>query len=134
MESYPGALSQVLVNLIENAVKHGLADTTGGEVRIRAGRTADASVRISVSDNGLGIPELLTDKVFSAFFTTQADRGGTGLGLHIVKTIVANSLGGAVSLAVSDEAGARFVIDLPLRAPRQVGASSRQFGEALTAG
>jgi signal transduction histidine kinase len=131
MEGYPGLLSQVLINLIENAVKHGLADTANGEVRIVARQAADSLVRIVVGDNGVGIPEALSGKVFGAFFTTQAEDGGTGLGLHIVKTIVTGPLGGTISLKDGDKTGAQFVITMPCSAPDQARAPSQSLAEPL---
>jgi len=124
MEGYPGALSQLIVNLVENAVKHGLADAAAGEVRIVACRADEAFVEITVSDNGVGIPESLNSKVFGAFFTTTAQHGGTGLGLHIVKTIANGPLGGTIKLGTSEEGGAQFVVVLPLSVPHESGAPS----------
>ena len=119
LDSHPGALTQTLINLIENAVKHGLAGRNDGKVRIASQSLGDGRVRIIVSDNGAGVPDEMTDTIFNAFFTTRAGEGGTGLGLHIVKSIVSGQLGGAVALSRADEGGACFEIVIPCDAPRK---------------
>lgn len=124
LESYPGALSQVVINLVENAVKHGLPNVADGQVRIEAHKLDGGHVRMTVSDNGVGIPEQLRDKVFGAFFTTREASGGAGLGLHIVKSIVSGQLGGDIALEVSREGGAQFSISLPLTAPANAPANT----------
>ena len=71
----------------------------------------ETSIHISVEDNGGGIEEKLMDKVFEPYFSTKS-LNGTGLGLHIVKTIVEKQLEGSVKL-VNVKGGARFTISLP---------------------
>lgn len=132
LEGYPGALTQVVVNLVENAVKHGLADRSDGMIRIE-GEQNGARVRLVVGDNGVGIPEEVSDKVFSAFFTTRAGAGGTGLGLHIVKSIIGNQLGGEIELGRSPDGGAQFVIDLPIEAPAATPSSNADEPQARAA-
>jgi signal transduction histidine kinase len=120
LDGYPGALTQVVCNLVENAEKHGLADRSGGMVRIAARRRGSDGCEVVVSDDGVGVPEALQSKVFDAFFTTRAGKGGSGLGLHIVNTIVSGALGGQVSVESRPGDGARFTIVLPLVAPERI--------------
>jgi C4-dicarboxylate-specific signal transduction histidine kinase len=73
--------------------------------------TVDSDVRITVRDNGPGIPAAHHDRAFEPFFTTARAKGGTGLGLPIVRAIAAGA-GGSVTL-VASESGAAFLISLP---------------------
>jgi len=106
-------LMQVLTNLLSNAVKHSPA---GGEVQVGVQRQ-NGYWRISVVDNGPGIPDSFRDKVFSRFAqadgTDRRKGGGTGLGLSICKAII-DRLGGRIGF--ESEAGVRtsFYFDLPV--------------------
>jgi signal transduction histidine kinase len=119
MESYPGALSQVVTNLIENALKHGLTGQGSGRVDVMTRRLGPHFTEIIVSDNGVGIPEEVKPSIFNAFFTTKAGKGGSGLGLHIVKSIVCGPLGGQISVHSEPGKGSRFIITLPNKAPAE---------------
>lgn len=133
LDSFPGGFSQVIVNLVENAIKHGLVGIKDATVTIEARRFNASFIRLVVSDNGVGIPGELGEKVFSAFFTTQANAGGSGLGLHIVKTVVTGQLGGHIALENNNGGGARFVVLVPLNAPAETAASPPDDRPALTA-
>lgn len=99
-------------NLVRNAVQavSQLRIEGGGKVVVRASRQRD-SIRLTVDDNGPGIPESDRDRIFDPYFTTKVE--GTGLGLPIVKKVVLEH-GGTVELVASSLGGARFVISLPL--------------------
>jgi PAS domain S-box-containing protein len=107
-------LVQVLTNLISNAAKF---SPRGGAVKVGI-RREDDSVRISVRDEGAGIPEQFQARIFQKF--AQADssdsraKGGTGLGLSIAKTIV-EQLGGNISFASTPGKGTSFFVSLPVR-------------------
>lgn len=117
MESYPGALSQVITNLVENGLRHGLAGRATGKVEVRVRRADSTSTEIVVQDDGAGIPDEVAPDIFNAFFTTKAGKGGSGLGLHIVKAIVCGSLGGRITVESHPGEGSRFIITLPNKAP-----------------
>jgi heavy metal sensor kinase len=104
-------LKQVLVNLVDNAIKYTLP---GGQVRVEAGVAGDNAF-ISVEDTGIGIPSDHWDRVFDRFYRVSPDRGenGAGLGLAIVKSIV-HAHGGTVTLQSSPKAGSCFRVELPL--------------------
>ena len=74
-------------------------------------------MRISVNDNGPGIPDSVADRVFRPFFTTKAQ--GTGLGLALVQKIIVTH-NGRVTAANDDGGGARFVVTLPATASSAV--------------
>jgi signal transduction histidine kinase len=120
MESYPGPLGQVLTNLINNALIHGLKDTRDGNITLLARTTPDGWVQFSVQDNGAGIAPEHLDRVFDPFFTTRLGQGGSGLGLNIVYNIVTQTLGGTIRVESVQGHGARFVLHLPCVAPTRV--------------
>lgn len=96
-------LQQIVLNLVRNALA---ATPTGGRITVRVEAVADA-VRLIVRDTGPGIPPELRSKLFEPFFTTRALEGGTGLGLAVVRTIVAEHGG---TITASDGPGAEFVV------------------------
>lgn len=117
-DSYPGALGQALTNLIVNACTHGYPGEApaGAEVRVRAWKEGNEAV-LEVADDGVGMPPEVSAKAFDAFFTTARSRGGTGLGLGIVRSLVARSLGGEVGLDSAPGAGTRVRLRFPCVAP-----------------
>ncbi len=118
LNSYPGALAQVLTNLLSNAYAHAYAPGQTGTIRVEAQRRGTGALRIAFSDDGRGIAPEDRPRVFDPFFTTGRATGSTGLGLHIVFNLVTATLGGSVSLAAGTRRGTTFWIDLPLDAPR----------------
>ncbi|MEL4180306.1 PAS domain-containing sensor histidine kinase [Roseateles sp. PN1] len=118
MDSYPGPMTQVLMNLVNNSVAHafdGIADER--RVRIVASALGADRLRVAVEDNGAGIPAEHLSRVFDPFFTTKLGRGGSGLGLHIVYSLVTELLGGTVRIASSVGKGTRVILELPRAAP-----------------
>jgi PAS domain S-box-containing protein len=105
-------LQQVLVNLLDNAVKY---SPNGGRVSAKVESTAEA-VRISVADQGLGIPAAEQQRVFEKFYRldTELSRagGGTGLGLYITRELV-RRMGGTVSVESEPGVGSTFTVELP---------------------
>lgn len=117
LDSYPGALGQVLTNLISNAVNHAFDGREGGIITIRAAVAEGDEIIFSVADNGRGIPQALQKKVFEPFFTTKLGQGGTGLGLHIVFNAVTHVLGGQITLHSQRGEGSVFELRIPRVAP-----------------
>ncbi len=109
-----GQLTQVLLNLVENA-RDAIGTREDGRIRVttRRGEANDRALLV-VEDNGPGVPPELKDKVFAPYFTTKQAKGGTGLGLAIVHRIVSDH-GGRITISDAPERGARFTIELPLR-------------------
>jgi PAS domain S-box-containing protein len=114
LNSYPGPLEQVLINLINNALIHGLDGRPHGQITISAYRQGADRVNLLVEDDGKGIPEDQRAQVFDPFFTTKADDGGTGLGLSISHSIVTGQLGGEIEVTSEVGVGTRFTISIPL--------------------
>lgn len=105
-----GKLWTVLWNLAKNGIE---AANRGGFVELRV-TSLPRSVRITVSDDGPGMDVAAREQAFTAYFTTK--RGGTGLGLGLVKNAV-ESLQGAISLEARDGGGLRATVTLPIAEP-----------------
>jgi len=105
----PGALSQILTNLVVNSVTHAFAPEQQGLMTI-AVRRDDDQLLLSFSDNGRGIPPEHLSRVFDPFFTTRRGQGGTGLGLHIVFNLVHQTLGGTIQVTSQPGGGTTFSI------------------------
>lgn len=117
-EGYPGALAQVLEILLENAVVHGFDNRDRGRVRIAASPAGAQTIRLTIADDGSGIPPAVLPHIFDPFFTTRLGQGGSGLGLAICHNLVGGILGGRIEVA-STTAGTCFNLFLPLKAPER---------------
>jgi len=103
----PDKYAQVVTNLVENAVRHGQ-----GQVRVRLAASDELDgVRITVEDEGEGIPVELRRRVFTKFWTT-GDSGGSGLGMYIVGGL-SRAHGGWVTIDDAPGGGARVAVDWP---------------------
>lgn len=116
LDSYPGPLSQVLMNLVNNAVVHAFDGQTTPRIYLQA-HVEGEHVRMDVTDNGRGIPPEHLPRVFDPFFTTRLGQGGSGLGLHIVYSLVTELLGGSVRIDSTVGSGTTVTLQLPLTAP-----------------
>ena len=116
LDSYPGALGQVLINLINNAYLHAFEGRGDGRVEIAAIDLGE-QVEIRVSDNGLGMSQANLAQMFQPFFSTKIGHGGTGLGTTIVENLVNGTLGGSLQVESAVGAGTRFKIRLPKQVP-----------------
>jgi len=101
-------LQQVCLNLMLNAIE--AMKDTGGELTITSALNKDASVVISVSDTGVGLPAGQEDQIFNAFFTTKSE--GSGMGLSISRSIV-ESHGGRLCATANVERGATIQFTVP---------------------
>jgi len=117
LDSYPGPLGQVLLNLLSNAIEHAYEDQTEGQVLISAHPVGLDRVRLEVQDQGRGMSADTLRRIFDPFYTTRLGRGGTGLGLAICQTLVSRVLGGDIQVQSAPGKGSCFSIDLPLVAP-----------------
>ena len=127
MNSYPGPYGQVLTNLFLNSVAHAFPDGKAGAVDIQVRESGKDNVEILFSDNGCGMSLDVRRRAFDPFFTTRRDQGGTGLGLHIVYSIVTNRLGGRLDLDSEPGGGTRNP-DRSCRAVAPAGAGARNSG------
>ncbi len=117
MDSFPGPLGQVVSNFVNNAVLHAFEGRDHGHVELRASLADNDEVMLSVSDDGIGIPEENLRRIFDPFFTTKLGQGGSGLGLNIVYNIATRVLGGRVTVSSAVGNGATFTLRMPVSAP-----------------
>jgi len=114
MRSYPGALSQIVTNLVMNSLTHAYQGLDKiGQLQFELTQQDD-KVIIIYSDDGKGIPEASLTKIFEPFFTTARDKGGSGLGLHIIYNLVTQNLKGSIFCKSEVGIGTKFIITLPL--------------------
>ncbi len=114
LNSYPGPFDQIITNLIHNSVLHGFEKIEKGTISITAQEQGDNLIQIDYKDNGKGIAEEVRGKIFSPFFTTKTEEGGSGLGLHIVYSLSTVQLKGSIELLKGEEQGAQFRLLLPM--------------------
>jgi signal transduction histidine kinase len=110
----PGAIAQVVTNLVQNALVHAFTDAHAQRVvTLRCGPDGDHAC-LQVIDAGVGMGEELAKRVFEPFVTTRRGAGGSGLGMHIVHQQVYEALGGTITLDTAPGRGTRVAIRLPL--------------------
>lgn len=120
LDSFPGPLGQVLINLINNAMIHGFDGRATGRIMVQADHSGNGGqVVLKVTDNGIGIVPEVLPRIFDPFFTTRLGQGGSGLGLNIVHNIVFGTLGGRINAESRVGEGTCFILVLPLVAPEQ---------------
>jgi len=120
LNSYPGKLSQVLINLINNAVIHGFIGQEGGCIRIVGREETKGWLTLRVTDDGCGIPVELQKRIFDPFYTTRLGQGGSGLGLHITFNLVTGVLGGRIDVSSVPGQGSCFTVTIPVSGPDTV--------------
>ncbi|PHV07737.1 histidine kinase [Janthinobacterium sp. BJB412] len=120
LDSYPGALAQVITNLTLNCLEHAFEPEAEGRIGINVRRDADW-IEMQVVDNGKGIPADMLDKVFDPFVTTRRGQGGTGLGLNIVFNLIVKQFAGTITVSSTLGQGASFVLRMPLVTPVEAG-------------
>jgi signal transduction histidine kinase len=116
IDSFPGALIQVLNNLIDNAMVHAFTPGAGGKISIRT-QLEPHSVLFVLEDNGIGISSDHLRKIFDPFFTTHLGHGGSGLGLSITRNLVLGLLGGDIQIDSEPGHGTRVNCRIALIAP-----------------
>ncbi|MBD3586888.1 hypothetical protein HHX48_14170 [Salinimonas sp. HHU 13199] len=114
LTSYPGIVSQVLQNLINNCLTHAFSPGQHGIVTISATKHDDHVV-LTVQDNGNGIDPLVADTMFEPFVTSGRHKGNTGLGLHLIHQWVTQVLGGHIKVDAADGGGTLFTLILATR-------------------
>lgn len=114
LNSYPGALAQVISNLALNTAGHAYPDKGGGKLVITVSQPDSKSVRLVCADDGVGIPDQLQAHIFDPFVTTSRERGHAGLGLHIAFNLVASSLNGRLRLESKKGPGTQIAIEIPV--------------------
>lgn len=109
LRTSPGALGQIVTNLVINSITHGFDEGWPGEISIHLTRTDDGA-QLDYSDNGKGMSEEVRARIYEPFYTTRRGQGGSGLGMHIVYTLVTQVLHGSIELDSEPGAGVHFCI------------------------
>jgi signal transduction histidine kinase len=112
--TYPGAVSQIVTNLVMNSLIHAYDPDNEGYMIVNIQRNDDRLI-IQYADDGNGMPEEVAEKIFEPFFTTNRSRGGTGLGMHIVYNLVTQKLGGTIQCSSVPGRGTTFILEFPIR-------------------
>jgi len=116
MNTFPGALYQIVSNLVMNSLIHAFDAAKGGIITIAAERSDD-HVRLRYSDNGRGMNEAVRAQIFEPFFTTRRGQGGSGLGMHVVYNLVTQLLRGSIRVESAPGQGSTFEMYLPMELP-----------------
>jgi signal transduction histidine kinase len=111
--TYPGALAQVITNLINNSIIHGFSDRSEGNINITLTNENNHDIHFRYSDDGVGVAEENLSKIMDLFYTTKKDEGGSGLGLNIIQNIVKNKLNGTIEVSSILSEGLHFDIYFP---------------------
>jgi signal transduction histidine kinase len=116
-EGYPGYLTQIMMNFLQNIARYAYPLRQGGKVEIIAtmDEAPDGYFHIVVTDHGQGIPPENLSRIFDPFFTTGRGKGGTGLGLAIVCNIVTSILKGSVTAESRPGLETSFTVSIPKR-------------------
>lgn len=112
LDSYPGAISQIITNLIQNSIKHGFENIFNGEITVKV-REENHYITIYYHDNGCGIDKEKQEIIFNSYYSTKIGYGGSGLGLSIIKKLTIDKLLGTISCTGEESEGASFIITLP---------------------
>ena len=140
VDCYPGQLNQVFMNLLANAIdaldEAADAETSDGQrsrergtISLRTSVFQEANahwVEVSISDDGLGMPEEVQSRIFDAFYTTKPVGKGTGMGLSISHTVVTKKHEGKLLCQSAPGKGCEFVIQLPVVAAANIDATTEQ--------
>jgi len=115
--SLPGIISQVVENLVVNALNHAFDEKQEGVIEIKVEQATNNRVRLSVSDNGKGVDGEIKADIFEPFYTTARGKGNTGLGLYMVYQWVTQVLKGDIKLHSEPQSDTyfktQFIITLP---------------------
>ena len=113
LDSKPGPINQILINLIMNSLIHAFEHIEQGEMTIDIS-VQDSNCQLIYTDNGAGVPESIKKRIFDPFVTTKRGEGGSGLGLHLVYNLVTQALNGKIQLDSTLGHGIRISINFPV--------------------
>ena len=115
LDSYPGAFSQVITNLVMNSVVHGFDKRDECNINIRCVIDGKDLI-LCYKDDGRGIDADVLPKIYDPFFTTNRQEGGSGLGLHIIYNLVTQKLNGTINCESEQGKGVLFSMKIPQKA------------------
>ena len=114
VNSYPGAFSQIMTNLIMNSLIHGFEYQEEGKITINASLKG-GEIHLHYEDNGVGVSVENQAKIFDPFFTTKRGFGGSGLGLHVAYNLVTHTLNGHITMNSKPGEFMAYDITFPLQ-------------------
>lgn len=112
LDSYPGAFSQILTNLLMNSLDHGFEHMEAGKINVQIEKPNNWII-IVYSDNGKGIAPKDLPHIFVPYYSTAHSRGGSGLGLSVINNLVTTVLGGTIKCESTLGEGTTFTIRVP---------------------
>ncbi|MBT9502119.1 MAG: tetratricopeptide repeat protein [Burkholderiaceae bacterium] len=115
--SHPGVLTRILSQLIENVLVHAFAAPPAEALLSVQAVDRDGWVDLTVGDNGAGIAPAIIGRIYDPFFTTRLGQGGSGLGLHLVHSLVTGTLGGEIQVHSEPDRGTVFTLRFPCISP-----------------
>ncbi|WP_372621978.1 ATP-binding protein [Alteromonas stellipolaris] len=110
----PGAIAQIVTNMIVNSLVHGFEDTNDGKITLDVS-VDNNTIEMRYRDNGKGLSNDDLDRLFDAFFTTKRGEGGSGLGTHIMYNLVTQSLSGHIEAQSKPGDGLQYTIRFPMK-------------------
>ena len=110
--THPGAIAQIIINLIINSIIHGFEKVNRGEINIDI-KLKQNNLYLNYQDNGQGMSEESLIKLFDPFYTTKSESGGTGLGTHIINNLVVDTLNGTIEAESLEGQGLKYHIIIP---------------------
>ncbi len=112
VNSVPGYIALVLLNLVNNSVRHGFNNEGNGKISILIEKTSQGNTQLIYQDNGVGMDKKTLQQVFKPFFTTKPERDYLGLGMSIVYDLVKNKLHADIKLQSQTGKGTTVTITL----------------------
>jgi signal transduction histidine kinase len=112
LDSFPGAVSQIVTNMVMNSLVHGFERDQAGTILLHAAHDGE-TVTLDFADDGAGMDADTLGKLFDPFFTTKRGNGGSGLGAHILYNLATGALGGTVRADSAPGKGLRYQIKFP---------------------
>ena len=112
LDSFPGAVSQIITNMLMNSLVHGFEREQAGAIVLKAVLEGQTVV-LDYSDDGAGMDADTLAKLFDPFFTTRRGLGGSGLGAHILYNLVTGPLKGTVQVTSAPGQGLRYQVRFP---------------------
>ena len=109
----PGAVAQVITNIVDNALAHAFQQTPHGKITLSISQHGDKA-KIIIADNGAGMDKDTLRQLYEPFFTTARNTGGSGLGMHLVYNLVHQQLKGTIKCKSAVGKGTEYTILLPL--------------------
>ena len=113
IKSVPSYIAIILINVINNSLKHGFNNDGNGKIALKIEKGAKGGAKITYSDDGKGMNKATLDKVFTPFFTTQSSRGYVGVGMSTTQELVKKKLSGDIKIDSQAGKGTTVVITLP---------------------